>query len=84
MKLDLSKAHDRSFWLYLRVILLHIGFGVQMVNWIMGCLSSISFVIIIYGSTSRFFKPSRRLRQGCPLAPLLFLIFVEGLCRSIV
>jgi hypothetical protein len=44
----------------------------------MGCLTSISFVVIVNGSTSKFFNPKRGSRQGCLLSPLLFLIVVEG------
>jgi len=35
------------------------------------------------GSTSPFFHPGRGLRQGCHVAPLLFLLVVEGLSRVI-
>jgi hypothetical protein len=42
------------------------------------------FSILINGSASAFFKPSRGLRQGCPLSPLLFLIIVEGLSRALI
>ena len=44
----------------------------------MSSLTSISFSLLINGATSSFFILGRGLRQGCPLAPLLFLIVVEG------
>jgi hypothetical protein len=49
-----------------------------MVNWIMGCLSSISFVVLINGYVSRFVTPTRGLWQGCPMSPFLFRLLVEG------
>ena len=55
-----------------------------MVNWIMGCLSSVSFAIIINGSASGLFRPSRGLRQFYPLSPVLFLFIAEGLSTSIL
>jgi hypothetical protein len=81
IKIDLSKAFDRVNWLYIRMLLIHLGFGVAFTNWIMGCLSSVSFSILINGSTSSFFKAERGVRQGCPLSPLLFLLVVECLSR---
>ena len=78
MKLDLSKACDRSNYLYLRVILIHMGFYVQMVNWMMGCSSYVSFAMLINGLASRFLRPSRGLSQICLLAPLVLLCIVEG------
>ena len=57
LKLDLSNAYDRVSWLYLRIMLIHIGTNFQIMNWIMGCLSSVSFAMLINGSTSGFFSP---------------------------
>jgi hypothetical protein len=69
LKLDLTKAYDRVNWTFLRLALLQLGLNLNSVNWIMGCLQSVSFVVLINGSPSRFFKASRGLRQGCPLSP---------------
>jgi hypothetical protein len=74
IKLDLSKAFDRVNWLYIRMLLIHLGFGLEFVNWIMACLNSVSFSILLNGSTTTFFQAERGIRQGCPLSPLLFLL----------
>lgn len=57
-------------------------FWVPVVNLIMRCFTSISFAVLINGPTSNFFKTSKGLRQGCPLAPLLFFIVTKGLSRA--
>ena len=59
------------------------GFFVSFITWVMSSISSVSFAVLINGVASTFFKSGRGLRQGCPLAPLLFLIVVEGLSRFI-
>jgi hypothetical protein len=84
IKIDLSKAFDRVNWLYIQMLLIHLGFGVAFTNWIMACLSSVSFSILINGSASPFFKAERGVRQGCPLSPLLFLLVVECLSHFLI
>ena len=83
LKIDLSKDYDRVSWTYLRVLLSKMGFSGLFITWVMSSLSSVSFVVLINGAASTFFKAGRGLRQGCPLAPLLFLIIVEGLSRAL-
>jgi len=50
-----------------------------MTKWIMGCITSDTFAILINGEPIDFFNTGRGIRQGCPLSPLLFILLVEGL-----
>ena len=79
LKLDLTKAFDRVNWTYIRLLLIQIGVPLVGVNWIMGCISSANFAVIVNGSPSSFFSASRGIRQGYPLSLLLFILVIEGL-----
>ena len=84
IKIDLSKAYDRISGTYLRMLLTHLGFKTDFNSWIMGCITSVNFAVLINGAASPFFKGKRGLRQGCPLSPLLFLLVAEGLSQLIL
>ena len=79
LKIDLSKAYDRVNWLYIRLLLTHLGFHLDLIRWIMNCLTTVSFVVLLNGAISQFFHSEQGLRQGCLLSPLLFLLVAEGL-----
>lgn len=83
LKVDLSKAFDRVNWLYIRMLLTHLGFPFMFIKWIMSYITNIPFSVLVNGSASPFFYLERGLRQGCPLSPLFFLLVMEGLSRLI-
>jgi hypothetical protein len=61
------------------MVLLQIGMGLNLTNWIMSCVVSTSYSILINGEATDFFKSGRGIRQGFPLSPLLFILVMEGL-----
>jgi hypothetical protein len=83
LKIDLQKAYDCLSWDYLRLVLLQCGFGLSMTNWIMGCISSATFAVLVNGEPTDFFRSGRGLRQGCPLSSLLFILVMEGLSLAL-
>ena len=81
--LDFEKAYDRVDWNFLEGIMYRLGFTEY---WIRGvsCLykNAYSQVLVARGIGRRF-KITRSVRQGCPLAPFLFLLFAEAMTMFI-
>ena len=64
---------------FLRLVLLQVGLSVESTNWIMACINSTNFSILINGEPTTFFKSIVGLRQGCSLSPLLLFSLWKGL-----
>ncbi|CAN6562972.1 unnamed protein product [Malus baccata var. baccata] len=83
IKLDMAKAYDRVEWVFLLSMMVKFGFDPLFCKWILECISTASFSILINGSPTGFVLPERGLQQGDPLSPYLFLICTEGLSMLI-
>lgn len=81
--LDAEKAFDRVNWKFLFTTLQKFGFGESFINWIKILYTSPSATVTTNGLTSQSFTLHRGTRQGCPLSPSLFTIFIEPLAAAI-
>ena len=78
-KVDYERAYDSVSWVFLSYMMRRLGFCPKWICWIEGCLHSATISVLVNGSPTNEFIPHRGLRQGDPLAPLLFNIVAEGL-----
>jgi len=61
-KVDYEKAYDSIRGNFLLDMLHRLGFLCKWIKWVKGCLQSASISVLINGSPTEEFKPSRGLR----------------------
>lgn len=81
VKTDLSKAFDRVEWAFLEKAMKTLGFSDAWCALIMECVTSVQYQVLINGSPHGNIRPTRRIRQGYPLSPYLFVICTELLVQ---
>lgn len=66
-------------WNYLKAVLLKLGFNELWVSWIMMCVTSVEYHVLVNHDKMGPIPPSRGLRQGDPLSLCLYILCAEGL-----
>lgn len=64
LKVDLKKAYDSVDLPFLRKMMLGLGFPIQFVDWVMACVTLVSYTILINGKACVPFRAKNRFKTG--------------------
>ena len=62
VKLDMSKAYNRVEWVFIEKVMRRLGFNEKWIEWVMKCITLVSYSILINGEAHGNISPSRGLR----------------------
>ncbi len=77
--LDFKKAFDRIKWGFIFTALAKLGFSGTWVSWVGSLYQAASSAIKVNGAAGPDFQLARSVKQGCPLAPYLFILAIDVL-----
>ena len=83
INMDLEKAYDRIGCEYLLAVIKKMGLGDSFLSMVNTLFQNAHAIVQVNGYASYKFKLARSVRQGCPLAPLLFAMATDPLLRNL-
>ena len=75
--LDQEKAFDRVSHKFLFRVLVRLGFGPRFVKWVRVLYAGVGSRVNLNGHLSAFVLQEAGVRQGCPMSPLLYVLYME-------
>lgn len=84
LQIDLEKAFDRVQHRVMYRILEYVGVGEVITSFVKMAYTECTTQLIINGKPSARISVQSSVKQGCPLSPLLFCIYLEPFCRTIL
>jgi len=84
LKLDMEKSYDRLECDYIQKCLEQYGFHSIWIKWIMKCITSISYSLLVNNESFGLIKPTKGIRQGDPLSPHIFILCMEEMSNSLI
>ncbi|KAK1802032.1 hypothetical protein P4O66_004363 [Electrophorus voltai] len=83
VSLDQEKAFDRVDHRFLERVLIKLGFGPFFMRWFQTLYAGVGSRVSINGHLSELVPQVSGVRQGCPLSPLLYALYIEPLAAAI-
>lgn len=84
LQIDLEKAFDRVQHQVLYKILEHVGVGKIILSFVQMVYTGCTTQLVVNGKPTPRISVESSVKQGCPLSPLLFSIYLEPFCRSVM
>lgn len=84
IQIDLQKAFDRVAHNILFSVLEHVNVGSGILEGVKMSYTQSSARVIVNKKVGRSFEILSSVKQGCPLSPLLFAIYLEPFCLKIL
>ncbi len=83
LSIDFEKAFDSFNWKFLFKTLEHVNFRKTFISYVKTMYNNIESTVLNNGTTCKYFKLQRGIRQGCPLSTYLFITALETLANKL-